>query len=280
MPQLSYKRPARTQPPRLLRAPQVVLAVLLALCTGALVSPAATFAGAAALTSTRLASTNNSSKYGEPVTFIAAVFWGSSAGTPTGTVSFTDGTTVLGNVSLDSNSRAAVTTSSLAAGSHSIAASYVPTDPLLFSGSSTTLTQNVTATTAVTTLASTPNPSTFGQPVTFVATVKGIGGTPAGTVSFTDGATTLGTAFLDNNGQATFITSALTIGRHTIIANHGGDPNFVASKSLLSQMVNAKIPPPAATQAYRPLQSPLWTRAQLRALNRSIKAIEVRDRTR
>jgi hypothetical protein len=91
-------------------------------------------------------------------------------------------------------------------------------------------------------LAATPNPSTFGQPVTFVATVKGIGGTPAGTVSFTDGATTLGTAFLDNNGQATFITSALTIGRHTIIANHGGDPNFVASKSLLSQMVNAKIP--------------------------------------
>jgi Bacterial Ig-like domain (group 3) len=127
--QLSYKRPARTQPPRLLRAAQIVLAVLLALCTGALVSPASTFA--AALTSTRLASTNNSSKYGEPVTFIAAVFWGNSAGAPTGTVMFTDGTIVLGNISLDSNWRAAVTTSSLAAGSHSIAATYVPADALV-----------------------------------------------------------------------------------------------------------------------------------------------------
>ena len=280
MPQLSYKRPALTQPPRLLRALQVVLAVLLGLCTDALVSPVATFAGATAFTSTRLASTNNSSRYGEPVTFIAAVFWGSSAGTPTGTVIFTDGTTVLGNVSLDSNSRAVFTTSSLAAGSHSIAASYVPADPLLFSGSSTTFTQNVTSTAAVTTLASTPNPSTFGQPVTLIAAVRGSGGTPAGTVTFTDGATALGTASLDYNGQATFITSALTVGRHTIIANYGGAPNFVDSKGMLSQMVNPKIPAPGATQAYRPLQSPLWTRAQHRALNRSTKAIEVRDRTR
>ncbi len=261
MPQDSYRRPALTQPHRFLLL-RFAVAVLLMLCTGALVSSVSSIAGAALFTFTRLASTNNTSKYGEPVTFIADVLWQGSVGTPIGTVTFTDGTKVLGKVSLDSNWRAAFTTSSLAAGSHSIAATYVPADSLLFSGSSTTLTQNVTSITAITTLASTPNPSTFGQPVTFAATVKGNGGTPVGTVAFTDGATSLGTASLDNSGQATFITSTLTVGSHTITANHSGDPNFLGSRSMLTQTVNPKTPPEA--QAYRPVPSPLSTRAQQR----------------
>jgi Big-like domain-containing protein len=265
MSQGSYRRPALTEPSRSLLL-RVAVTVLLVLC-GALASPLSTIAGAAASTFTLLASTNNSIKYGEPVTFIADVLlWESSVGTPTGTVTFTDGTKVLGNVSLDSNCRAAFTTYSLAAGSHFIAAIYVPADPLIFSGSSTTLTQNVSSTTDITTLASTPNPSTFGEPVTFAATVKGNGGTPAGTVTFTDGATTLGTVSLDNSGQATFITSMLTVGSHIITASHGGDPNFLGSKGMVTQTVNPK-PPPAA-RAYQPAASPLWTRARHPAMNR------------
>jgi Bacterial Ig-like domain (group 3) len=243
MPQGSCKRPVLAQPLRSLRLLlRVAIAVLLALCVGALAS---TTAGAAAFTVTRLGSTNNPSSYGQPVIFIAAVLAESSAGTPTGTVAFTDGTNVLGNISLDSDGRATFTTSSLAAGSHSIAATYMPADPLLFSGSSATLTQNVTSTststiTTTVTLTSRPNPSTFGQPVTFAATVKGNGGTPAGTVVFADGATALGTASLDNNGQATFITSTLTVGSHAIAANYRGDPNFPSSSTTLTQTVNPK----------------------------------------
>jgi len=44
-----------------------------------------------------------------------------------------------------------------------------------------------------TTVTSSLNPSTFGQSVTFTATVSSAGGTPTGTVTFYDGATTLGT---------------------------------------------------------------------------------------
>jgi hypothetical protein len=226
----------------LLLLQRVAIAVLL-LCTGALAS---TIAGAAELTVTRLGSTNNPSNYGQPVIFIAAVLADSAVGTPTGTVTFTDGTNVLGNVPLD-DGRATFTTSSLAAGSHSIAATYMPKDPLLFSGSSATLTQNVTSAstststiTTIITLSSTPNPSTFGQPVTFAATVKGNGGTPAGTVAFTDGATTLGTASLDNNGQATFVTPTLAVGSHAIAANYRGDPNSPGSSTTLTQTVNPK----------------------------------------
>ena len=223
---------------------RAAIAVLLALCTGAL---APTIAGAGELTVTRLGSTNNPSNYGQPVIFIAAVLSESSVDTPAGTVTFTDATNVLGNVPLDNNGRATFTTSSLAAGSHSIAATYMPADPLLFSGSSATLTQNVTSAstststiTTTVTLISTPNPSTFGQPVTFAATVKGSGGTPAGAVAFTDGATALGTASLDNNGQATFVTSTLTVGSHAIAANYRGDPNLPGSSTTLTQTVNPK----------------------------------------
>jgi hypothetical protein len=236
-----------TQPlSSLLLLQRVAIAVLLVLCTGAL---APTIAGAAELTVTRLGSTNNPSNYGQPVIFIAAVLPQNSVDTATGAVTFTDGTNVLGNVPLDDNGRATFTTSSLAAGSHSIAATYMPKDPLSFSGSSATLTQNVTSdststststiTTAIT-LTSTPNPSTFGQPVTFAATVKGNGGTPAGTVAFTDGATTLGTASLDNNGQATFVTPTLTVGSHAIAANYRVDSNFPGSSTTLTQTVNPK----------------------------------------
>ena len=99
MPQGSYRRLALTQPPGFLRLlPRVAAGVLFVLCTAALVLPVSTIAGAAVFTFTRLASTNNSSKYGEPVIFIADVLWEGSASTPTGTVTFTDGTKVLGNV--------------------------------------------------------------------------------------------------------------------------------------------------------------------------------------
>ncbi len=245
MPQTSYRRRTLTRPLGLIRRPlRVAVIVLLALCSGALVS---TGALAAELTVTRLASTNNPSNYGQTVIFIAAVLAESSVGAPSGTVTFTDGTKVLGNVPLDSDGRATFTVSSLAAGRHSIAAAYVPTDSLAFSASSATLTQNVTSTStsasaaSTTTLTSTPNPSTFGQPVTFAAIVKGNGSTPTGSVAFSDGATALGTASLDNGGQAAFATSALSAGSHAIAATYSGDPNFSGSRAMLTQTVNAKL---------------------------------------
>jgi hypothetical protein len=96
-----------------------------------------------------------------------------------------------------------------------------------------------------TTLASSVNPSVFGQSVTFTATVAPVTGTntPGGTVTFKDGATTLGTGTLNGvsgNDQATFTTSALTVGSHVITAVYGGDPNDNGSTGTLSggQTVN------------------------------------------
>src|SRR2546427_564319 len=96
----------------------------------------------------------------------------------------------------------------------------------------------LTATT--TTIISSANPSVFGQSVMFTATVKASGsGTPSGTVTFMDGATTLGTGALNGSAQATFTTTALTAGSHSITAVYGGDANFAGStSSALSQVVS------------------------------------------
>ena len=61
-----------------------------------------------------------------------------------------------------------------------------------------------------TALASSLNPSTYGQSVTFTATVSGTGGTPTGTVTFKDGPTTMGTGTL-TSGQAIFSTNRLSV---------------------------------------------------------------------
>jgi uncharacterized delta-60 repeat protein len=95
-----------------------------------------------------------------------------------------------------------------------------------------------------TALASSANPSLSGQSVTFTATVSTAGSAaPTGTVSFLDGTTLLGTGTLSTaNGvtTATFTTTTLAVGTHSITAVYGGDSNDMGSTSAsLSQVVNA-----------------------------------------
>jgi hypothetical protein len=151
-----------------------------------------------------------------------------AGGTPTGTVTFKDGTTTLGAPSLVS-STATFTTSSLTLGGHSITANYGG-DSDFAASASTALNQAVGVTPTTTTLISSANPSPVGQTVTFTAVVSGAGGTPTGTVIFTDGTTTLAAPSLIS-GTATFTTSSLALGSHPITANYGGDSNFATSAS-------------------------------------------------
>jgi len=85
-----------------------------------------------------------------------------------------------------------------------------------------------------TTLTSSVNPSVFGQSTTLTATVAKVTGptTPTGgTVTFLDGATSLGTATL-SAGTASISTSALTAGSHSLTASYAGVANnFGASTS-------------------------------------------------
>jgi hypothetical protein len=102
---------------------------------------------------------------------------------------------------------------------------------------------NISLPATSTTLSSSPNPSTFGQSVTFTATVTSQGsGTPAGTVNFFDGTTNLGSSMLNLNGVAVFSTTTLAIGTHAMTAAYTGNANFSSSTSpVLNQTVQGAI---------------------------------------
>jgi hypothetical protein len=91
-----------------------------------------------------------------------------------------------------------------------------------------------------TTLSSSPNPSTYGEAVTFTAVVTSYLGTPTDgeTVSFMKGKKVLGTGTL-SHGSASFTTSTLPVGTNSITAMYGGDSNFASSTSkAITQVVN------------------------------------------
>ncbi len=131
-----------------------------------------------------------------------------------------------------------VTTSSLTTGYHEIFAVYEGNSNS--TGSTSPILVQAVGQQTTTTLASSSNPSDFGQSVTFTATVIGSGGTPSGEVSFLDGDTPLGTSQLQNDGTATITTAVLTHGTspHTITAVYGGDSIFLGSTSAVFQTVN------------------------------------------
>ena len=84
-----------------------------------------------------------------------------------------------------------------------------------------------TPTSTTTTVTSSANPSTTGQSVTLTASVTATGGgTPTGSVTFFDNGVALGTIPLNSSGQATFTTSALGPGSHSITAVYLGGPGF------------------------------------------------------
>jgi hypothetical protein len=90
------------------------------------------------------------------------------------------------------------------------------------------------------TLASSQNPSAYGQSITLQANVSGGLSTPTGTVTFNDGASAIGSSPLDGGGQASISTAALSGGSHNLTAAYSGDGSHGASTSaILVQQVNA-----------------------------------------
>jgi hypothetical protein len=184
-----------------------------------------------AATTTTLVASANPAVFGQAVTFTATVKAG--AGTPTGGVTFKEGSAVLGTGTLGAGGTATFTTSTLAVAGHAITASYVGTASFAAS-SSTALTETVKQATTTTTLVTSAASRVFGQAVTFTATVKAAApstAVPAGTVTFKDGSTVIYTATLTAAGTATFTTSALAAAAHTITASYTATASLAASTS-------------------------------------------------
>ena len=170
--------------------------------------------------------------FGQSVTFTANVSATAPAtGTPTGLVIFYDGTTAIDTETLVDGS-ATYSTSALAAGGHAITIRYTG-DAEFVGGTSTAITQTVDQASTTTAVTPSDNPSVYGESETFTATVSSVSpgsGTPAGQLTFYDGTMAVDTENLVN-GTASYTTSSLTLGGHTITAQYLGSTDFIASTS-------------------------------------------------
>src|SRR5205807_1957444 len=166
---------------------------------------------------TTLTAVPNPSTFGATVTLTASV--SGSNGTPTGTVTFEDGSTSLHSpVALDGTGHASTTTATFATGSHSLTAVYGG-DTGYAGSRSNTVTQGVGQATPLVTLAASANPAPVGTQVDLATTVtRRVGATgPTGTVTVKEGTTVIGTASL-LSGHATVSTSSLSLGSHSLTA--------------------------------------------------------------
>jgi len=192
-----------------------------------------------ASTTTSVASSLNASTYGQAVTFTATVAPQYSC-TPTGRVTFYDGAAAISGAITLLNATASYTTTTLqlAAGMHSITAVYSGDSNFYATGSggstATALSQTVNKAITTTSVVSSLNASTYGQAVTFTATVAPqYAGTPTVTVTFEDGGVALAgsSTVALSGGTASFTTTntELMAGSHTITAVYSGDFNFYAT---------------------------------------------------
>ena len=188
-----------------------------------------------ATTTTTLALSAAQVAVGASVTLTATVT-STSGGTPTGTVTFNNGSIVLGAASLNNSGAGTFTTNSLAQGSYSLTATY--SGGTTFSSSTSSAVALTVKLAAVTTLTVSATQLNAGASVTLTAKVapSSGGGTPTGTVTFNSGSTVLSTAPLNNTGMATLTTNSLATGSDSITAAYSGDANFGSSTSSVTNL--------------------------------------------
>ena len=159
------------------------------------------------------------------------------AGTPAGTVTFREGSTVLATVQL-SGANATYSLKAMTVGEHEITATYNG-DPDFEPSDASPLTQTITRAKTETTLTSTLNPAPYGSAATLKATVDAAApsvATPPGTVTFKEGETVLATVPL-SNGVAKYALKTTPPGKYEITASFDGSEAFEASEATFAQTV-------------------------------------------
>ena len=154
--------------------------------------------------------------------------------------------------------KASIPVSTLTAGRHVLEAVYQG-DSVYAAGNSSTVVEYVDYPTSIT-LTPSANPSVYGKAVTFTAVVSATGATnspaPPGQVGISiDG----GTPILVNmtNGTATYSTTGLSLGTHSIVASYGGNYTYfyaasqssTLSESIVSSLSTSHTATPSAALA-------------------------------
>jgi hypothetical protein len=121
---------------------------------------------------------------------------------------------------------AVTSTTVLAAGTYTVAVTFTPTDTTDYQSVSASVSLIVGKASPTVTLVSSQSSVLVTNPVTFTATASSTVSNPTGSINFLDGQTLLASVPL-TQGVATYMTSSLAVGGHSIAAAYTGDSNFV-----------------------------------------------------
>ena len=200
-------------------------------------------------TTSTLSVAPNPAGEGAAVSFTATI---TTEGThpPTGSVAFYDNGIPFDSGTLDASAVATLSNSTLFPGIHTITAVYGGD---FYNAESTAAGVNLTINVldnVTTSLNVTPTKAITGTEVIFSVTVMTTGThTPTGTITFSDGGNAMGTVPLDASGKATFSTSSLTVGSHSIAAAYSGDSYNRGGTSNVVNLVVDNAAAPAITSA-------------------------------
>jgi hypothetical protein len=113
----------------------------------------------------------------------------------------------------------------LTVGQQMLQATFTPTDTVHYSTATASVTLTVLPVSPNVTLSTSANPVLMTYAVSFTASLPSSASTQTGTMTFYDGSVSIGSANLAG-GAATFTTTALTMGPHSITAVYSGDANY------------------------------------------------------
>ncbi len=221
----------------------------LALSTSAVLTETVT--GGAANTATQLASSSATSVFGQPLTLTANVTPAPTGGSP-GSVSFYQGSTLLGNVVLSISGSASLTLTTLPVGLDAITASYSG-DTSFATSTSSPVSITVTALTTATVVSSSSQSATPGQSIVLTASVTPVSSdTNRGTVSFYAGSTLLGSGPLSAGGVATLTVNTLPIGADSVDAVYSGSATYAVSTSSAISIIVSRFATTTVVSASTP----------------------------
>jgi len=187
-------------------------------------------------TTTTLSASGNTVTLGTSVALTAQV---TGASSPSGSVTFYDGSTILGTVGLQ-NGTAVLATTALIAGTNHLTAVYTG-DATNAASMSAAVDETIIGAPVTVKLQAPAGPVRQGAAATYTATVEG--NVPGGLVTFISGKTVLGTAAVVR-GVATLNlpSNAFDVGTATIVASYAGDAaNAPAISQAVQQTVTAGV---------------------------------------
>ncbi len=206
--------------------------------------PSTVLTVAKANTTTAIASSDDSSVYGQPVTFTATVAVSApGAGSLSGEVQFTiDGQPFGDPVDLVDGHATSSEIDDLSVASHLVKAQYIH-DSNFNDSTSGNLTQTVAKATSTLRIVSETNPSLYGNPVTVTAYVEPVvpsQAIPTGNAQFMMDGVNYGAPIpLNGEGHSIKILpyTALWPGNHTVTAVYAGDSHFSGSNNTASPLI-------------------------------------------